>query len=202
MVSERRIAKKQEVTVKELQSMVPELTEEQIMVSLDLLASDQSELVCKVGFDQQLQQGRYAIDWQAAFKQVQLTLIDEIISGSFGQGQGGPHFCRVIRILRQRGFMEEKELVKLSLLPQKNVLAIVNRFIADGLVTTQEMPIKGGSSVGHSGGLLLYGVSQSHIVKKIGYSVAKSILNVSLATGGKLGKLSNLTLELNHLLIV
>jgi len=55
--------------------------------------------------------------------------------------------------------MEEKEIIKLSLLPQKNVLAIVNRFMADGLVTTQEMPIKGGSSVGQNGGLLLYGIS-------------------------------------------
>ena len=98
--------------------------------------------------------------------------------------------------------MEEKEIVKLSLLPQKNVLAIVNRLMADGLLTTQEMPIKGGSSVGHSGGLLLYGVtSVGHLRKKIGHNIAKSILNVSLATGGRLGKLSNLTLELNHLLI-
>ena len=64
-----------------------------------------------------LQLGRFAINWQAAFKQVQMTLIDSIVTGSFGQGQGGPHFCRVLRILRQKGFMEEKELVKLSLLP-------------------------------------------------------------------------------------
>ena len=74
--------------------------------------------------------------------------------------------------------------------------------MADGLLTTQEMPIKGGSSVGHNGGLLLYGVTQSHLIKRIGHDIAKSILNVSLATGGKLGKLSNLTLEMNHLLIV
>ena len=56
--------------------------------------------------------------------------------------------------------MEEKEIVKLSLLPQKNVLAIVNRLLADGLISTQEMPIKGGSSVGRNGDLLLYGVTQ------------------------------------------
>ena len=97
--------------------------------------------------------------------------------------------------------MEEKEIVKLSLLPQKNVLAIVNRFMADGLLTTQEMPIKGGSSIGHNGGLLLYGVTSSQMTKKVGHNLAKTILNVSLATGGKLGKLSNLTLEMNHLLV-
>ena len=80
------------------------------------------------------------------------------------------------------------------------MLAIVNKFMADGLVTTQEMPIKGGSSVGLTGGLLLYGVSESGSRIKLSHSLAKSILNVSLATGGKLGRMANLTLEMNHLL--
>lgn len=65
----------------------------------------------------------------------------------------------------------------------------------------QEMPIKGGSSVGASGGLLLYGVSMSHLLRKMGYNVAKTILNVSQVRKGRLGKLSNLTLEMNHLLL-
>ncbi len=72
--------------------------------------------------------------------------------------------------------------------------------MADGLVTTQEMPIKGGSSVGLTGGLLLYGVSESASRVKLSHNLAKSILNVSLATGGKLGRMANLTLEMNHLL--
>ena len=63
------------------------------------------------------------------------------------------------------------------------------------------MPIKGGSSVGLSGGLLLYGVSQTALLKKMGHNVAKSILNVMLASGGHLGKLAFLTLEMNHLLL-
>lgn len=97
--------------------------------------------------------------------------------------------------------MEEKEIVRLSLLPQANVLAIVNRFIADGLLTTQEMPIKGGSSVGLRGDLLLYGLSKAALQKKMGYNIGKSILNVLLVTKGTLGKLSNLPLEMNHLLL-
>ena len=56
--------------------------------------------------------------------------------------------------------MEEKEIVRLSLLPQPNVLAVVNRLIADSLLTTQEMPIKGGSSTGLKGDLLLYGINK------------------------------------------
>ena len=83
-----------------------------------------------------------------------------------------------MRVLRQKGYMEEKELVKLTLLPQKNILAIVNRFMADGIISTQEMPIKGGSSVGLTGGLLLYGVSEGQARKKMGYNLAKSVLNV------------------------
>ena len=71
--------------------------------------------------------------------------------------------------------------------------------MADGLLTSQEMPIKGGSSVGTTGGLLLYGVSQSALCKKMSFNVAKTILNVALATGGKISSVANLTLELNLL---
>lgn len=73
------------------------------------------------------------MNWGDAFAKVQVSLIDQVVNGAYGSGKGA-HFCRVLRILRQRGFMEEKEIVKLSLLPQKNVLAIVNRFLADGLL--------------------------------------------------------------------
>ena len=61
-------------------------------------------------------------------------------------------------------------------------MAIVNRLMTDGLVLTQEMPIKGGSSVGHTGGLLLYGVSMEKLMPlKMGHNIAKSLLNVSMA---------------------
>ena len=60
------------------------------------------------------------------------------------------------------------------------------------------MPIKGGSSVGIGGGLLLYGVTMSNIIQKVGLNVVKASLNVSLRKG-KLGRLQNLTLEMNHL---
>mmetsp|Transcript_15152 Transcript_15152/g.19176 ORF Transcript_15152/g.19176 Transcript_15152/m.19176 type:complete len:181 (-) Transcript_15152:55-597(-) len=168
--------------------------------ALSRLATDESEAVARLSFDQQTHLGRYAVNWKAAFAKVQASLLDSIVAGAYGAGKGA-HFCRVLRILRQRGFIEEKEIVKLSLLPQKNVLAIVNRLLADGLLLTQEMPIKGGSSVGLSGGLLLYGVSTAALQKKMGHNVAKTLMNVMLATGGSLGRVSNLTLEMNHLLL-
>ena len=80
------------------------------------------------------------------------------------------------------------------------MLAILNRLLLDGLITTQEMPIKGGSSEGLAGGLLLYGVKQYELLGKMGRNIAKSIFNVSMATGGKLGKLTEMTLEMNNLL--
>lgn len=110
------------------------------------------------------------------------------------------HHAKVMRILAQKGFCEEKELVKMSLLPQKNVLAIVNRLLADGYLLTQEMPIKGGSSVAPSGCLLLFGLNQSHIQKKMGFNVTKATLNLLLRVGS-LGHCQNLALEMNHLSI-
>jgi len=79
----------------------------------------------------------YAINWSGAFKSVQLTLFEQIISTSLGA-----HYSRVLRILRQKGFIEEKELTKMCLLPQKNIRSLVNKLVHDGLVTFQEMPIR------------------------------------------------------------
>ena len=195
---EQQPARLHPFTAQDLSSRLQGTSVSKIEQALMTIAADQSDLVTSLVQDNNVR--RYAVNWGDAFAKVQASLIDQVVTGAYGSGKGA-HFCRVLRILRQRGFMEEKEIVKLSLLPQKNVLAIVNRFLADGLLLTQEMPIKGGSSVGLAGGLLLYGVSAPALQKKMGHNVAKSVLNVMLATGGTLGKLNNLTLEMNHLLL-
>lgn len=56
-------------------------------------------------------------------------LLDNYVEGVYGV-----HHTRVIRILRQKGFLEEKELTKLSLLPQKNLRVILSRLTVDGIV--------------------------------------------------------------------
>jgi len=56
-------------------------------------------------------------------------LLDNYVDGIYGV-----HHTRVVRILRQNGFLEEKELTKLSLLPQKNLRVILSRLRVDGIV--------------------------------------------------------------------
>jgi len=45
-----------------------------------------------------------------------------------------PHHLRVFRILRNKGFLEEKDLTQFTLLPQKNLRAILAKFMCDGIV--------------------------------------------------------------------
>ena len=53
-------------------------------------------------------------------------------------------------------------------------------------------------SSGYTGVVLMYGVNMQSVYQKMGYNVQKATLNV-LLKAGKLGKVQNLTLELNHL---
>lgn len=62
--------------------------------------------------------------------------MDEYICKTYGD-----HHLRVIRILRQEGFIEEKELTKFSLLPQRNLRSILSRLMCEGFVSTQDIPI-------------------------------------------------------------
>ena len=73
--------------------------------------------------------GLFAVDWRGAFRNVQISLVEEIINKA-----RGPHFAKVVRILRQKGYLEEKEVRRMALLPQKNILSILNRLVADKVV--------------------------------------------------------------------
>jgi len=57
-------------------------------------------------------QGKYAINWTEGFNSLQRVLVDEYIKKTYGE-----HHLRVVRILRAKGFIEEKEMTKFSLLP-------------------------------------------------------------------------------------
>lgn len=87
--------------------------------------------------------------------------------------------------------MDEMEVTKLCLLPQKNVRSVLNRLLADGVVKIQDVPQKSGTA-------LMYGTSPQQVTELLACKLAKSILNVVLASG-RLGKMSNLTLEFNLL---
>jgi transcription initiation factor IIE alpha subunit len=75
--------------------------------------------------------GKFGINWAQGFKSVQRMLIDAYVEGTYGA-----HHLRVIRIIRQKGFVEEKELTKFSLLPQRNLRVILSRLMCEGVIET------------------------------------------------------------------
>ena len=92
--------------------------------------------------------------------------------------------------------MEEKELVKLCLLPQQNVRSIVGRLLSDGLLLSQEVAVKGSNASGYKA--LMYGVNVLSVYQKLGLQMQHATLNL-LLRARKLGMMQNITLELNHL---
>jgi hypothetical protein len=81
----------------------------------------------------------------------------------------------VVRILRQKGFLEEKELTKLSLLPQKNLRVILSLLITEGILQTQDLPqsVKGAHSSGP-----MYGLHARTLLSLFQQNVAKTLLNL------------------------
>lgn len=68
-------------------------TETQIGEALEQLQADQAGLITKVGMVSQ--QGKYAVNWRAAFASMQSMLIDRYVESIYGK-----HQVRVLRILR------------------------------------------------------------------------------------------------------
>ena len=90
-----------------------DVPEAKIQEALYELQRDQAQLLSKVGFDNRLQEGLYAINWTGSFQSLQAALCERIIEGSYGSA----HFGRVMRVLRQKGYVDEMEISKLCLLP-------------------------------------------------------------------------------------
>ena len=165
------------------------LTEAQASDALIALHADQCNFITKVGIENQ--QGKYAINWQAAFLSLQSMLIERYVEQTYCA-----HHVRVYRILKAKGFVEEKELTKLSLLPQKNIRVIISRMISDGLFQMQEVPQSlRNTTQGVLFGLSFGGRAGQVIFKK---RVEQAIINL-LERDGKLGPMQNLCLEMNHL---
>ena len=89
----------------------PSLSEAKIASACRLLAEDAANIV-KETKDGRSQQGLYAINWLAGYNSVKAALVDQIITNSYGRDHS-----QVVRVLRQKGFVEEKELVKMCCLP-------------------------------------------------------------------------------------
>jgi hypothetical protein len=108
----------------------------------------------------------------------------------------GAHHNRVMRLLRNQGFLQEKDITRMSVLPNKNVNSVLNKLLHDGLIEYQEM----GNLPGQSGGSLMFGVNYTHVNERIGLNACQAALNI-LRCFGKLGRHANLMCEVNNLLL-
>ena len=108
-------------------------TDAQVVEALESLHADKTGLITTSGMA--AKQAKYAIDWHSAFSSLQQMLIEKYVEDIYGK-----HHVRVFRILRQKGFTEEKELTKLCLLPQKNLRVILTKFVNEGFIQIQEKP--------------------------------------------------------------
>jgi len=74
--------------------------------ALKAIYADRANLITKVGSE------KYGINWKTSLISLQYMLIERYIESTYGA-----HHVRVMRILNEKGFVEEKEITKLSLLP-------------------------------------------------------------------------------------
>lgn len=116
-----------------------------------------------------------------------------MLTDSYIEGTYGAHHLRVVRIVRQKGFLEEKELTKFSLLPQRNLRVILSRLICEGILQTQDLPQ---SFRGNTGPF--YGLAPKALTAAFQKRLAQSVLNL-LAKQGHFGQLGDLLIEFNHL---
>ena len=68
--TEKQTARLLAVTARELSNSLPGMNNQAIESALASLASDQSEIVTRLSFDQHSGEGRYAINWKSGFRTV------------------------------------------------------------------------------------------------------------------------------------
>ena len=49
------------------------------------------------------------------------------------------YHTRVLRILKQKGFLEEKDIIQFCLMSVKDTRALINRLLSEGFVQVQEL---------------------------------------------------------------
>ena len=153
-----------------------------------MLVLDQSKIIQKVGMATTTQ-GKYAINWVEGFRSLQKVLCEEYVKKTYGD-----HHLRLIRILRAKGFVEEKELTKFSLLPQRNLRSILARLITEGFLSTQDVPIALRS--GQTGlSVPLYGLNEMTLFSTMQARVGQALLNTLKKQDCKLKSSVDLAVE-------
>jgi len=128
-----------------------------------------------------------------------MTLVENIV---LSQHQMGPYHTRVLRILKINGYLTEKQIQDMCLLPARDTRAIINKLIQEGLVNTLHVPQAGGSRSGAAGAggptQLMYGMSQPKVTNLYASKIMHAILNLTTRFG-ELGSLTQITREFNTL---
>jgi DNA-directed RNA polymerase III subunit RPC3 len=138
------------------------------VAALENLFNDSSlQFLKKVSFDHKLQAPIYSVNWQGLFTQFQEQMIYKMIEATLSK-----YHTRVLRILKQKGFLEEKDIIQFCLMSVKDTRALINRLLSDGFVQVQELQVK------QHGTLHLYGLNQNTLKIKLTQRVAKACLNV------------------------
>lgn len=102
------------------------------------------------------------------------------------------YHARVLRILKNKGFLEEKDIIHMCLMSVKDTRALINQLMTEGFVQYQELQVK------QQGTLHYYGLNSITWKQKQTFRVAKACLNIML-TEDSLNQKSHLACELNHL---
>lgn len=108
--------------------------EKDVSLALDRLFSGSDQFILKINFDAKKQMPVYVVNWQQIFKNFKFQLKCQIIDETLSK-----YHTRIIRILNQKGFLEEKDITQLCLLPLKDTRGLLNQLLNEGYVKSQEI---------------------------------------------------------------
>ncbi|CDW83434.1 UNKNOWN [Stylonychia lemnae] len=161
--------------------------EKEINSSLDRLFQNADQYLLKINFDHKKQMAVYTVNWRHIFENFKIQLLYQIVEETMSK-----YHARVLRILSMKGFLEEKDITQMCLLPLKDTRSLINQLINEGYIQFQELQVK------QSGQVILYGINPQSWQKGVALKVAKCNLNLLLKEKS-LNLRSYCALELNHL---
>ncbi|KAI8380754.1 hypothetical protein BD560DRAFT_387024 [Blakeslea trispora] len=78
---------------------------------------------------------QYAVNFKRLRQMIQQDILEGLITDRFGQAS-----CRLVRILLDKGKLDEQQLQRLSMLPLKDVRQKLNQLMLHHIVRSQEIP--------------------------------------------------------------
>jgi hypothetical protein len=77
----------------------------------------------------------FRVDYALACQELQLRTVSSVVSERYE-----PHASRLLRMLLERGLLDEKAIAERAMLEPKGARRLLFRMVADGLLTLQELP--------------------------------------------------------------